>query len=715
MFSRCASIENLDINFFNTSSVINMGHMFEGCKSLKSINLSNFNTNNVENMDYMFANNGELVYINLENMNSYNLKSIVNIFLGTVKNMVFCIDKQNASKFNEKIEEKSCSVVSCSSDWKNKRNKIDAETYECIEGDCSEYFKFFLNYYCIEYCPTGYIPHNYKCIDNETSIDDDNSKAYNISDNNTINNNDIDNEIKCDRVQYWFMRKNNKEFEEFNNDVKQKFIEATKKCLIKRGLYELAMRAVKDKEIFTINTHSEVLQIYSLTNKIRFENLTYVDFDQCVMVLNEKYGFRKLDEVIVFKIEYKSNGFMIPIIEYLLFGRKGRILFRLDHCKNLKINYYIPKEIYNYKEYKYNPESQYYNDKCYSHSEKNKDVILFDRRFEFNINNMSLCESICKFKGYINNQIICECQVKMKFNSYFNNNSYLYKYNLIHRFETNLSKFSFNIWVTKCYHLIFKKENLLSNACAFIMFFILLINIIGAIIFFCWEYDKLVRKLQITMILTKENINENSLKQEKKNKIVKEKKDEKLILQERIAKELEKANNIYQDKKININKRKNKQTKDLNSNSTSKIQLNSTSILENKNVFEKNNFMKFKNKELLNKKEEIREFLIKTDNEMNSLSYRDALILDKRSFCQYYFSLIRIHQIIIFTIHTKKDYNSRVIKICYLFFIYALVLIINILFIDDSTLYFIRIIDNNNENIKINFVKIIMRLLFHIY
>ena len=74
------------------------------------------------------------------------------------------------------------------------------------------------------------------------------------------------------------------------------------------------------------------------------------------------------------------------------------------------------------------------------------------------------------------------------------------------------------------------------------------------------------------MILTKENINENSLKQEKKNKIVKEKKDEKLILQERIAKELQKANSIFPNKKINLNKRKNKQTKDLNSNSTSKIQ-----------------------------------------------------------------------------------------------------------------------------------------------
>jgi cupin superfamily acireductone dioxygenase involved in methionine salvage len=276
-------------------------------------------------MDYMFANNAKLVYINLENMNDYNLKSIVNIFHGTIKNMVFCIDKQNATKFNKQIEKKSCSIVYCSSDWEKKRNKIDAETNGCIKGDCSEIYKFFYNYYCIEYCPSGFIPHNYKCVDNQTSIDDiDNTKNYNNSDNITINDNEIDSDIKCKKIPYWFMKQNHKKFGEFNNDKKQKFIEAIKNCLIKRKLYELAIMAVKEKEIFTINTLTEAIQIYSLTNKIRSGNLIYVDFDQFVMLLNKSRGLKKLDEVIVLKMEYISNDIKMPIIEYLLFGQKGR-------------------------------------------------------------------------------------------------------------------------------------------------------------------------------------------------------------------------------------------------------------------------------------------------------------------------------------------------------------------------------------------------------
>ena len=44
--------------------------------------------------------------------------------------------------------------------------------------------------------------------------------------------------------------------------------------------------------------------------------------------------------------------------------------------------------------------------------------------------------------------------------------------------------------------------------------------------------------------------------------------------------------------------------------------------------------------ELLNVKEEFREFLTKTDNEINDLHYLDAIIFDKRTFCEYYISLI---------------------------------------------------------------------------
>ena len=48
-----------------------------------------------------------------------------------------------------------------------------------------------------------------------------------------------------------------------------------------------------------------------------------------------------------------------------------------------------------------------------------------------------------------------------------------------------------------------------------------------------------------------------------------------------------------------------------------------------------------------------------------------------------------------------------IIKICYFFFIYAFTFIINLLFIDDSTLFFIRIKDSFFESIKFYFEKII--------
>jgi len=99
--------------------------------------------------------------------------------------------------------------------------------------------------------------------------------------------------------------------------------------------------------------------------------------------------------------------------------------------------------------------------------------------------------------------------------------------------------------------------------------------------------------------------------------------------------------------------------------------------------------------------------LIKTDNELNSLEYKDALILDNRKFCEYYASLIRIHNLLIFTFHTKQDYNSQVIKKCYFFYIYALVFTINLLFIDNSTLYQIRLTNGFVNIFLFNLEKII--------
>ena len=52
------------------------------------------------------------------------------------------------------------------------------------------------------------------------------------------------------------------------------------------------------------------------------------------------------------------------------------------------------------------------------------------------------------------------------------------------------------------------------------------------------------------------------------------------------------------------------------------------------------------------------------DYELNSLDYKDALEIDKRTYLQYYISLLKTKQQIIFTFCPIKDDNLLIIKIC---------------------------------------------------
>ena len=72
---------------------------------------------------------------------------------------------------------------------------------------------------------------------------------------------------------------------------------------------------------------------------------------------------------------------------------------------------------------------------------------------------------------------------------------------------------------------------------------------------------------------------------------------------------------------------------------------------------------------------------------MNTLLYKEALKYDKRTFFQYYLSLIRIKHPFIFSFYTYNDYNSKIIKICLFFFSFALYITVNALFFNDSTMH----------------------------
>jgi hypothetical protein len=243
--------------------------------------------------------------------------------------------------------------------------------------------------------------------------------------------------------------------------------------------------------------------------------------DECRDHLSRMNQINK-DDIVIFQIEYKSPNFKIPIVEYGLFAIYGTKKLSINYCNNLKARYYIPLNITDYKDYKYNPENKYYYDKCHSYtSENNTDLTLKDRREDFNNNNRSLCESMCTFKGYKNNVIECECNIKHKFNSFMNVN--VSKYNSIYRFKIPKKNTS-NFWVLKCLLIIFSKEIILSNLCSQIILGIILISIVGAIIFYIKEKSILSKKIKILIQLTLLNGEKINSSNKKKNRRKKNKK-----------------------------------------------------------------------------------------------------------------------------------------------------------------------------------------------
>ena len=74
------------------------------------------------------------------------------------------------------------------------------------------------------------------------------------------------------------------------------------------------------------------------------------------------------------------------------------------------------------------------------------------------------------------------------------------------------------------------------------------------------------------------------------------------------------------------------------------------------------------------------------DTERNEFSFEEALKYDKRSFCEYYLSLLRTKHILIFTFFQNNDYNSKFLKIYIFFFTYYINHTVSAMFYSDKTM-----------------------------
>ena len=81
--------------------------------------------------------------------------------------------------------------------------------------------------------------------------------------------------------------------------------------------------------------------------------------------------------------------------------------------------------------------------------------------------------------------------------------------------------------------------------------------------------------------------------------------------------------------------------------------------------------------------------------ELNILQYNVAILVDKRTFFQYYCALIRKKQIIIFTFVPIDDYNLVSVKISLFLLSFSLYMTVNAFFFNDNTMHMIY--SNNGE------------------
>ena len=73
-------------------------------------------------------------------------------------------------------------------------------------------------------------------------------------------------------------------------------------------------------------------------------------------------------------------------------------------------------------------------------------------------------------------------------------------------------------------------------------------------------------------------------------------------------------------------------------------------------------------------------------SELNSLEFEEALIKDKRTYIEYYLSLIKTNHGLLYIFHSE-DYNSPIIKLSIFIFNLSCLITVNALFFSDDTMH----------------------------
>ena len=673
MFYGCISLLSLNLSNFDTSNVNNMKSMFFGCVELTSLDLSNFNFESIYTMSSMFLGCSNLAFINLYNYNDSTTINKKKIFSGTADNLIIVInDKSITEGLVPELSSLNCIINNSSINIEEKNKRIIFDTRKCIE-DCqfNSIYKYEYENYCYKECPYGSYSlssNEFICKQKEKECQDQ-YPFLNLKDNSCLEN--------CYSEDFFNQKcslKNNisKGIEILISNIRNEIKDGSLEHLLIKDNKEIKDLIRKDNNIVYQITTS-----YNQNNN-DYQNITTIKLGEFENELKEKYNILKSDSLIIFKIEKYLDKALIPLIEYEIFHPETKEKIELNIYEGTFIDIYIPVSIKENELYKYNLNCSYYNDICNLNNITDKyDKTLYDRKNEFINNNWSLCPVNCKYIDYDikTKKSICKCKIQGDIISFDKIYEEEKKRTIINvKRKTNLN-------IMKCYKNLFTKEGLLKNIGSYIFLIIIFLYIILSIAFYYKGYDFLCH--QIDILLNKKTIGKLKDKYNKNN----------LQIEEKLKQDF--SSEILTSTKSP----KNKKDKNIINKSKSEIDSN---IDFNKELSE---MKKGEN----DKKAENIDYMGFTESEINNIPYEKALDSDKRTFFQYYISLLKINHIIIFTFNKSKDYNSFFVKLSLLLFSIALMFVINTLFFNDYTLH--KVYEDKGT---FNFIYILPKIIYSI-
>ena len=401
------------------------------------------------------------------------------------------------------------------------------------------------------------------------------------------------------------------------------------------------------------------------------------------------------------------------------------------------------------KDYGYNLfdiNDKFYNDICTKYTTENStDILLTDRRNDiyYKYGNKAICQDGCNLASYNGSSEEATCQCQPQTNKTDLNLNIIKNYNIkdVNQvFFKTLNNSNFR--VLKCYKVAIDLNTIKENKGRLMMTLILFLFIILFIIFIIKGKKQLAIYIHQVFEIIKTSSGKNKLlknetkkvqktktkfqKKEKNKNIKKTKtinKKERIkgidIIKKYIQKKIEKHKSnplkraktkVIQKKKLEETKftkvstkgyRKSKKDNDLiplNSHCSKLIKqksinthYNSNNSLFNAKLTKVNSFNLYSlSKAKSNKNNNFiknDKILSMNDQELNSLDYKNALFYDKRTYFQYYWSLLKKKHMIFFAFIPSNDYNLQYLKISLLLLSFSLSLNINGFFFSDKTMH----------------------------